>query len=140
MEATQEQVHEVARAARAAAAELAPLPRAAKDAALLAIADALVARSPEILKANAADVERARSGGTAEYMIDRLSLSDSRLAAIADAVRHVAGLPDPVGEVVRGYTLPNALEVRQGQGARRGSAPIYQRRPAPSLGAPPLPP
>ncbi|MCW2941217.1 MAG: gamma-glutamyl phosphate reductase [Actinomycetia bacterium] len=129
MEATQEQVHEVARAARAAAAELAPLPRAAKDAALLAIADALVARSPEILKANAADVERARSGGTAEYMIDRLSLSDSRLTAIADAVRHVAGLPDPVGEVVRGYTLPNALEVRQVRVPLGVIGIIYEGRP-----------
>src|SRR5687768_13097521 len=112
-EGTREQVLGVAARGRAAAADLAPLPRSVKDAALHAIADALTARTAEILEANAVDVARAREAGTAEYMLDRLSLSAERLQAIAVAVRNVAGLPDPVGEVIRGYTLPNGLELRQ---------------------------
>ncbi|MET8006908.1 glutamate-5-semialdehyde dehydrogenase [Nonomuraea glycinis] len=103
----------VAHAAREAAAELAPLPRAPKDRALRAIADALVARTAEIVEANAKDVEQARAQGTAEAMVDRLRLDEARIAAIAEAVRQVADLPDPVGEVVRGSTLPNGLELRQ---------------------------
>ncbi|MBG0830396.1 glutamate-5-semialdehyde dehydrogenase [Planomonospora sp. ID67723] len=103
----------VALAAKEAAAELAPLPRAPKDAALRAIADALVARSAEIVEANALDVAKARENGTSEYMIDRLSLDAGRIEAIAEAVRQVADLPDPVGEVIRGNTLPNGLELRQ---------------------------
>ncbi|GAA4639189.1 glutamate-5-semialdehyde dehydrogenase [Actinoallomurus vinaceus] len=126
---TQEQVLEVARRARQAAAELAPLPRAVKDAALHAIADALVARSAEIVEANAADVARAREDGTSEYMIDRLSLTTDRVAAIAAAVRHVASLPDPVGESVRGYTLPNGLELRQVRVPLGVVGIIYEGRP-----------
>ncbi|MCW2944060.1 MAG: gamma-glutamyl phosphate reductase [Actinoallomurus sp.] len=126
---TQEQVLDVARRARQAAAELAPLPRRVKDAALHAVADALIARSPEILEANAADVARAREGGTSEYMIDRLSLSADRVAAIAAAVRHVASLPDPVGESVRGYTLPNGLELRQIRVPLGVVGIIYEGRP-----------
>src|SRR5690349_6536068 len=126
---TQEQVLDAARRARQAAAELAPLSRAAKDAALHAIADALTARSPEIVEANAADVARAREAGISEYMIDRLSLSADRIAAIADAVRHVASLPDPVGESVRGYTLPNGLELRQIRVPLGVVGIIYEGRP-----------
>ncbi|WP_030170806.1 glutamate-5-semialdehyde dehydrogenase [Spirillospora albida] len=119
----------VARSARDAAAGLAPLPRAAKDAALHAIADALVAAAPEIVKANAGDVERARADGTSEYMIDRLSLSDARIAAIADAVRAVAALPDPVGETVRGNVLPNGLDLRQIRVPLGVVGIIYEGRP-----------
>ncbi|MBD0692426.1 glutamate-5-semialdehyde dehydrogenase [Streptomyces sp. CBMA123] len=119
----------VARRAREAAAVLAPLPRRAKDAALLAIADALVARSAEIVAANAEDVERARAAGTAESVIDRLSLTDERIAAIASDVRDVAGLADPVGEVVRGYTLPNGLDVRQVRVPLGVVGIIYEARP-----------
>ncbi|MFS2291957.1 MAG: gamma-glutamyl-phosphate reductase, partial [Actinomadura sp.] len=77
----------VAGRAAEAAAELAPLPRAAKDAALHRIADALVDAAPEIVKANEADVARARENGISDYMIDRLSLTEQRIAAIAEAVR-----------------------------------------------------
>lgn len=126
---TQEQVLDVARRARQAAAELAPLSRAVKDAALHAIADALDSRSAEIVKANAVDVARARESGISEYMIDRLSLSAERVAAIADAVRHVASLPDPVGESVRGYTLPNGLELRQVRVPLGVVGIIYEGRP-----------
>lgn len=119
----------VARRAREAAAGLAPLPRSAKDAALNRIADALVTAAPEIVKANEADVARARGNGTSEYMIDRLSLSEERIAAIADAVRKVAALPDPVGETVRGNVLPNGLELRQVRVPLGVVGIIYEGRP-----------
>ncbi|RAY10717.1 glutamate-5-semialdehyde dehydrogenase [Actinomadura craniellae] len=119
----------VAGPAREAAALLAPLPRSAKDAALHAIADALIARSPEIVKANEIDVARARENGTSEYMIDRLSLDEVRIAAIAAAVRQIAQLPDPVGEVVRGGTLPNGLELRQLRVPLGVIGIIYEGRP-----------
>ncbi|MFB4281309.1 MULTISPECIES: glutamate-5-semialdehyde dehydrogenase [unclassified Nonomuraea] len=124
-----EEFLKVARAAREAAAELAPLPRAPKDRALRAIADALVARAAEIVEANAPDVERARQQGTSEAMIDRLRLDEARVAAIAEAVRQVADLPDPVGEVVRGGTLPNGLELRQLRVPLGVIGIIYEGRP-----------
>ncbi|MFC7388295.1 MULTISPECIES: glutamate-5-semialdehyde dehydrogenase [Sphaerisporangium] len=119
----------VAHAAREAAAELAPLPRAAKDAALHAVADALVDRVGEIVEANALDVAAAREGGTTETMIDRLRLNAARVADIAGAVREVADLPDPVGEVVRGNTLPNGLELRQLRVPLGVVGIIYEGRP-----------
>ncbi|MGN9846023.1 glutamate-5-semialdehyde dehydrogenase [Nonomuraea sp. H19] len=119
----------VARAAREAAAELAPLPRAPKDRALRAVADALVAHAAEIVEANAKDVEQARSQGTSEAMIDRLRLDEARIAAIAEAVRQVADLPDPVGEVIRGSTLPNGLELRQLRVPLGVIGIIYEGRP-----------
>ncbi|TDC55183.1 glutamate-5-semialdehyde dehydrogenase [Actinomadura sp. KC345] len=119
----------VAGRAREAAAGLAPLPRAAKDAALNRIADALVTAAPEIVKANEADVVLARESGTSEYMIDRLSLSEERIAAIAEAVRKVAALPDPVGQSVRGDVLPNGLELRQVRVPLGVVGMIYEGRP-----------
>ncbi|TDE33808.1 glutamate-5-semialdehyde dehydrogenase [Nonomuraea mesophila] len=119
----------VAHAAREAAAELAPLPRAPKDRALRAVADALVAHAAPIVEANAKDVEQARSQGTAEAMIDRLRLDEARIAGIAEAVRQVADLPDPVGEVVRGTTLPNGLELRQLRVPLGVIGIIYEGRP-----------
>ncbi|GAA4567963.1 glutamate-5-semialdehyde dehydrogenase [Planotetraspora kaengkrachanensis] len=119
----------VARAAKDAATVLAPLPRAPKDAALRAIADALVAATDEIVTANADDVERARRNGTSESMIDRLRLDAGRVEKIAEAVRQVADLPDPVGEVVRGSTLPNGLELRQVRVPLGVIGIIYEGRP-----------
>ena len=106
-------VTEAAYRAKAAGATLAPLPRAEKDDALLAIADALEVRASEIVEANAKDVAKAREAGTSEGMIDRLTLTPERIRAIASDVRDVAALPDPVGEVVRGSTLPNGIDLRQ---------------------------
>ncbi|MFI6521095.1 glutamate-5-semialdehyde dehydrogenase [Spirillospora sp. NPDC050679] len=128
-EQEREEFTRVARRAKDAAALLAPLPRSAKDAALHAIADALVARTDEIVKANGLDVAAAREGGTSEYMIDRLSLSPERIAAIADAVRQVAALPDPVGETVRGNVLPNGLDLRQIRVPLGVVGIIYEGRP-----------
>ncbi|MFF4777773.1 glutamate-5-semialdehyde dehydrogenase [Microtetraspora fusca] len=119
----------VARAAKDAAAVLAPLPRAPKDLALRVVADALVARSAEIVEANAADVDRARAAGVPEAMIDRLRLDVGRVEKIAAAVREVAELPDPVGEVVRGSTLPNGLELRQLRVPLGVIGIIYEGRP-----------
>ncbi|GAA2640165.1 glutamate-5-semialdehyde dehydrogenase [Actinomadura fulvescens] len=119
----------VAGKAKEAAAVLAPLSRATKDAALHTIADALVARADEIVKANEGDVARAREAGTSEYMIDRLSLSVPRIEAIAAAVRQVAALPDPVGETVRGNVLPNGLELRQVRVPLGVVGIIYEGRP-----------
>ncbi|MFC0597508.1 glutamate-5-semialdehyde dehydrogenase [Streptomyces palmae] len=115
--------------ARAAAVDLAPLPRAAKDDALRAIADALEVRTQEIVEANARDVERARAAGTSESIIDRLTLTPERVRAIASDVRQVVALPDPVGEVVRGSTLPNGLDLRQVRVPLGVVGIIYEARP-----------
>nr|WP_217195810.1 glutamate-5-semialdehyde dehydrogenase [Streptomyces buecherae] len=115
--------------AREAAATLAPLPRAAKDAALLAIADALDARTTEIIEANAEDVERARAAGTSDALVDRLTLTPQRVAAVASDVRDVVTLPDPVGEVVRGSTLPNGIDLRQVRVPLGVVGIIYEARP-----------
>ncbi|RLV09086.1 glutamate-5-semialdehyde dehydrogenase [Streptomyces griseocarneus] len=114
---------------RAAAAELAPLPRSVKDEALLAIADALEVRTREIVEANAEDVAKARAAGTSESVVDRLTLTPERVRAIAKDVRDVAALPDPVGEVVRGSTLPNGIDLRQVRVPLGVVGIIYEARP-----------
>ena len=123
------EVLDAARRAKTAAAALAPLTRAVKDKALLAMADALVSETPRILEANARDVAAAREAGTAEGLIDRLSLDDSRIAAMAEGLRDVATLPDPVGDVVRGSTLPNGLELRQVRVPLGVVGIVYEARP-----------
>lgn len=126
---TMSPVAQAAYRARAAAAEIAPLPRATKDDALLAIADALEVRTAEIVEANAEDIARAREAGTSEAIIDRLTLTPERVRAIAADVRHVAALPDPVGEVVRGSTLPNGIDLRQIRVPLGVVGIIYEARP-----------
>jgi glutamate-5-semialdehyde dehydrogenase len=123
------EVLDAARRARAAAVELRTLTRDQKDAALLAMADALDAATPQLVAANAGDVEQARADGTAEAIVDRLTLTPERIAAIAQALRDVAALPDPVGEVIRGYTLPNGLQVRQVRVPLGVVGMIYEARP-----------
>ena len=123
------EVLDAARRAKTAAAALAPLPRATKDAALLAMADALVADQARILAANSQDVDRGRAEGTSEAMLDRLALTPARIAAMADGLRHVATLPDPVGEVVRGSSLPNGLELRQVRVPLGVVGIVYEARP-----------
>ncbi|MEU5399075.1 glutamate-5-semialdehyde dehydrogenase [Streptomyces sp. NPDC005963] len=122
-------VVQAAQRARSAAADIAPLPRAAKDAALLAIADALEARTDDIVTANAEDIHRAREAGTSESIIDRLTLTPERVRAIAADVRDVVALPDPVGEVVRGSTLPNGIDLRQVRVPLGVVGIIYEARP-----------
>jgi glutamate-5-semialdehyde dehydrogenase len=122
-------VLDAARRAREAATVLAPATRATKDAAIRAMADALDARADEVVAANHGDVTRALAAGTPAGLVDRLTLTRERLAAIAGALRDVAELPDPVGEVVRGYTLPNGLEVRQVRVPMGVVGIIYEARP-----------
>ncbi|WP_327323570.1 glutamate-5-semialdehyde dehydrogenase [Streptomyces sp. NBC_01210] len=122
-------VAQAAYRARGAAADIAPLPRSAKDDALLAIADALEVRTSEIVAANAEDIARAREAGTSESIIDRLTLTPERVRAIAADVRDVAALPDPVGEVVRGSTLPNGIDLRQVRVPLGVVGIIYEARP-----------
>ena len=118
-----------ARAARGAARVLRTLPTDAKDAALLAMADALVERADEVLAANAADVEAAAAAGTAESVLDRLRLDHARIAAVAEALRTVVALPDPVGDVVRGSTLANGLQLRQVRVPLGVVGMVYEARP-----------
>jgi glutamate-5-semialdehyde dehydrogenase len=120
-----EEVLTVARRSREAAARLAQVPRAVKDAALLAMAEALVGATPQLLEANAKDLARE----TGSPLIDRLRLDESRVAAMADGLRQVAGLPDPVGEVRRGSTLPNGLQLRQVTVPLGVVGIIYEARP-----------
>ena len=124
-----EQVLATARRAREAAVVLRRLTRDQKDAALLAMADALDANAASIVTANEADLVRARAAGTSEALVDRLTLTPHRIAAIAESLRDVAALPDPVGEVVRGYTLPNGLQVRQVRVPLGVVGMIYEARP-----------
>jgi glutamate-5-semialdehyde dehydrogenase len=125
----EEQVAAVARRARRAATELALANRATKDAALAVMADRLLADAADISAANAADVDTARAGGTSEHLLDRLRIDHARLDTMAQGLRDVAALPDPVGEVVRGSTLPNGLELRQVRVPFGVFGIIYEARP-----------
>jgi len=122
-------VREVCVRAREAATALATASRAAKDAALLAAADALVVATDAVVAANARDLEQGARDGLAEGLLDRLRLDAGRVAAIADAVRDVAALPDPVGELVRGSTLPNGLRLRQVRVPMGVVGMVYEARP-----------
>jgi glutamate-5-semialdehyde dehydrogenase len=126
---TEGDVRATAARSREAAVELAPLTRGVKDVALHAMADALLAATDEVLAANEGDVGAARSAGTSEQIIDRLALTPERIAAMAQGLRDVAGLPDPVGEVVRGYTQPNGLEIKQVRVPFGVVAMVYEARP-----------
>ncbi len=120
----------VAARAREAAHELALATRATKDAALAAMADALVAATDTVLAANGEDVEAARGGRHARRPARPAARSTrGRVAAMADGLRDVAALPDPVGEVVRGSTLANGLELRQVRVPFGVVGIIYEARP-----------
>jgi len=116
-------------AARGAAVELATLTRAAKDTALHAMAGALAASEGRLLQANAADVEAARAAGTPESIVDRLALTSARIDGMVQGLRDLAALPDPVGDVVRGWKLPNGVSVRQVRVPFGVVGIIYEARP-----------
>lgn len=115
--------------AREASHGLALATRARKDAALQAMSDALLAQQEQILAANAEDIGRAEDNGTPPNIIDRLRLTPERLEGMAQGLRDIAGLPDPVGEVVRGSTLANGLELRQVRVPFGVVGIIYEARP-----------
>ncbi len=119
----------VARRARTASRTLALATRGQKDAALHAMADGLDAAGRTVLDANADDLARAEGAGTPGNLVDRLRLTGDRVAAMAQGLRDVAGLPDPVGEVVRGSTLANGLELRQVRVPFGVVGMVYEARP-----------
>ncbi|HYI52704.1 MAG TPA: glutamate-5-semialdehyde dehydrogenase [Microlunatus sp.] len=122
-------VNEQAVRAREAARTLAKATRAAKDAGLEAMADALDKAETAVLEANAVDVTRAEADGTSPALIDRLRLTPDRIAGMVQGLRDLAGLPDPVGDVVRGWTNANGVEVRQVRVPFGVVGIIYEARP-----------
>jgi glutamate-5-semialdehyde dehydrogenase len=124
-----QQVHDAARRARVAARVLASLPTVAKDHALDVAAEAIVAHTDQVLAANREDLDAAQEAGTPAAMLDRLALNPQRIDGIAAGLRQVAGLPDPVGEVLRGCTLPNGLHLRQQRVPLGVIGMVYEGRP-----------
>ncbi|MBG6181093.1 glutamate-5-semialdehyde dehydrogenase [Arthrobacter sp. CAN_A1] len=122
-------VHAIADRSRAAARLVAAANRASKDRALLAIGEDLVANTAAVLAANALDVEAGLANGTSKALLDRLSLTGDRIAGLAEALQNLAGLPDPVGSLERGQTLPNGVRMRQVHVPLGVVAAIYEARP-----------
>lgn len=120
---------ESAAAAKAASMAVAQLTTEQKNAALLAMADAIEANCAEILAANAADMERERAAGMSPDMLDRLMLNEKRVSDMALGLRQVAELPDPVGEVMREWTRPNGLKIRKVRVPMGVIGIIYEARP-----------
>jgi glutamate-5-semialdehyde dehydrogenase len=124
-----EQVRDAARRARVAARELATLSTETKNSALHGAADNLLRDAGDILHANAEDLAAAKAAGTPEAMLDRLALNPNRIDGIAAGLRQVAGLPDPIGELLRGRTLPNGLGLRQQRVPLGVVGIVYEGRP-----------
>lgn len=122
-------IAELGARAKAASRVLATASTEVKDAALLAAADLLLDRHAEVLAANEVDVAAAEADGRPSTVVDRLRLSDMRLLAMANGLRAVAALPDPVGEVTDGWTRPNGLRVHRVRVPLGVVAIIYENRP-----------
>jgi glutamate-5-semialdehyde dehydrogenase len=126
---TDDGLRELGRRARAAARVLATAPSGSKDDALQRAAAALESASGELLAANAADLDRAGRDGVGPTALDRLRLDEPRIAQMAAGLRAVAGLPDPVGEVVDGWVRPNGLSVRRVRVPLGVIGIVYENRP-----------
>jgi glutamate-5-semialdehyde dehydrogenase len=122
-------VHAIADRSRHAARRMAMANRAWKDRALRAVGSALQDSTQAILSANAKDVEAGKANGTSAAMLDRLTLTEARIDGLVAALENLANLPDPVGNVVRGQTLPNGLRLRQVNVPMGVVAAIYEARP-----------
>ncbi|MFB9654709.1 glutamate-5-semialdehyde dehydrogenase [Pseudarthrobacter oxydans] len=122
-------VHAIADRSRHAARRMAMANRAWKDRALRAVGTALQESTESILTANAMDVAAGKANGTSAAMLDRLTLTETRIAGLVSALENLANLPDPVGNVVRGQTLPNGLRLRQVNVPMGVVAAIYEARP-----------
>src|SRR5581483_7427810 len=120
---------ELGRRSKAASRTLATASTGAKDAALHAAADLLVDRSLEVLEANAQDVEKAQNDGVTSTIVDRLRLNQTRVEGMANGLRKVAGLADPVGEIVEGWTRPNGLVIEKVRVPLGVVAIVYENRP-----------
>ncbi|HJV97963.1 MAG TPA: glutamate-5-semialdehyde dehydrogenase [Arthrobacter sp.] len=122
-------VHAIADRSRQASRRMARANRAWKDRGLRAIGAALLERRNLILSANAKDVAAGKANGTSAAMLDRLTLTETRIEGLVAALENLANLPDPVGNVVRGQTLPNGLRLRQVNVPMGVVAAIYEARP-----------
>src|SRR6478609_2222587 len=122
-------VHAITDQSRHAARRMATANRAWKDRALRAVGAALQENVPAILAANAVDVQQGKANGTSAALLDRLTLTEARVAGLVAALENLANLPDPVGNVVRGQTLPNGLRLRQVNVPMGVVAAIYEARP-----------
>ncbi len=122
-------VSDLCRTARTAARTLAATDSATREGALHAIADALIARTDEIIAANARDMDAGREAGLSDALLDRLLLTPERVAGIADGARQVAVLPDPVGELIDGRRLANGLELKKVRVPLGVVAIVYEARP-----------
>jgi glutamate-5-semialdehyde dehydrogenase len=122
-------IPELGRRVKAASRVMATASTAVKNEALSGAADLLLARADEILEANTVDLARAEAGGVASAVIDRLRLDPSRLAGMAGGLVQVASLPDPVGEILDGWTRPNGLRIRRVRVPLGVVAIIYENRP-----------
>ncbi len=129
MAVTTQSVAEVCAQAKAAARKLAITDTATRDAALAAIADALEARVPEIVEANARDLEAGRAVELTDALIDRLTLTDERIRSISSQVRDIERLTDPVGEEIERRTLPNGLDLKKVRVPLGVVAIVYEARP-----------
>ena len=124
-----DQIHQLGRQALEASRGLAVLPAATKNRILTAMAEALEARADEILAANAKDLEAGKAKGLSAAMLDRLMLDPVRVAAMAQGVREVVGLPDPVGEELAAWERPNGLKMRKVRVPIGVIGIIYESRP-----------
>ncbi|SFR29224.1 glutamate-5-semialdehyde dehydrogenase [Lentzea waywayandensis] len=124
-----DQVHAAARRARVAADELVLATRERKDTALLEMAAALRKRAPEIIEANQKDLEAGKAAGLPDNILDRLTLTEARVDAVAVGLETVAGLADPVGQVITGGILPNGLELKQVRVPMGVVGMVYEARP-----------
>jgi glutamate-5-semialdehyde dehydrogenase len=129
MATTVASVAEICHDAKRASRTLATIDAATKNRALEAIADALESRTEEILLANRQDLAAGREQRIGEALLDRLALDAQRIRAMADGVRTIAGLHDPVGEVIDGHRLPNGLDVRKVRVPLGVVAVVYEARP-----------
>ncbi len=120
---------ESAQSAKAASLEIAQLTTTQKNEALRAMARALIERAPEILAANAKDMEKGREGGMPDSLLDRLMLNEARIAGMAEGLDQVAELPDPIGRVMDEWTRPNGLVIRKVRVPMGVIGIIYEARP-----------
>jgi glutamate-5-semialdehyde dehydrogenase len=125
----EQEIHTIGRRARDASRALARLTATQKNKILIAMADELVVRSPEILAANAEDTAAAEQNGLTQASIDRLRLTPDRVAAMADGIRQVAGLDDPVGQVLRDWSRPNGIHIQKVRTPIGVIGIIYESRP-----------
>ena len=128
-EAERAEVLDKARRAKEVAPTLATLPTSSKNQVLHAAADALLARADEILAANQRDLDEGRAQGMEESLLDRLALDQGRIEGIAGGLRQVAGLKDPVGEVLRGHVMDNGIQMKQVRVPLGVMGMVYEARP-----------